>query len=52
MSHLNIKKEDVLLALGEIRQHKFNENISRVLGQDMVIGEMHYGNSHTTEPRQ
>jgi len=52
MSHLNIRREDSLLNLDEVRPYKFDENISRVLKHDIVIGEMHFGNSHTTEPRK
>lgn len=52
MSHLKIKRDDALLDLDETIDHKVNENISRVLKHDIVIGEMHYGNSHTMEPRQ
>jgi len=51
LSKLRIKREDCLLDLDQIKQHEFNENILRVLKQDIIIGEMHYGNGHTTEPR-
>jgi thymidylate kinase len=52
MSHLKVKRKDALLDLDEVIDYKFNENISRVSKHDIIIGEMHYGDSHTTEPRK
>jgi shikimate kinase len=40
------------LQLDEIRPDNFEDNISTVLGHEYVVGEMHYGNHHTTEPSQ
>jgi hypothetical protein len=52
LSKLGISRENAFLDLDEVTQDKFNENISEVLKHDIIIGEMHYGDSHTTEPRQ
>jgi hypothetical protein len=52
MSHLSIRRDDTLLDLDEVTPYKFDENISRVLKHDIVIGEMHFGGSHTKEPRK
>jgi thymidylate kinase len=38
------------LQLDETRPDIFEDNISTVLGHEYVVGEMHYGNDHTTEP--
>ena len=49
---MEISRDNTFLNLDEVIQDKFNENISRALKHDIIIGEMHYGDSHTTEPRQ
>ena len=52
LSKLGISRENAFLDLDEVTQDKFNENILRALKHDIIIGEMHYGDRHTTEPRQ
>ena len=36
--------------LDETRADNFENNISTVLDHEYVVGEMHYGDDHTTEP--
>jgi hypothetical protein len=45
-----LKLNNQTLQLDEINPKRFDENISAVLHEEYVIGEMHYGNSHTTKP--
>ena len=45
-----LKLETQTVQLDEIRPGAFDDNVSAVLDEEYVVGEMHYGNSHTTKP--
>lgn len=41
-----------LLNLDEVNPIKFNQYLQEAVKYDIVIGEMYYGNSHTTQPQE
>ncbi|MGC2575240.1 MAG: hypothetical protein WA364_27355 [Candidatus Nitrosopolaris sp.] len=45
-----LKLENQTLQLDEIMPDVFDKNVSAVLDEEYIVGEMHYGNSHTTKP--
>jgi tRNA uridine 5-carbamoylmethylation protein Kti12 len=42
--------DNELLDLDQVIPEKFEDNLNQALKHDFVVGEMHYGNGHTTDP--